>query len=122
MLTARDLRRVIYGACSDVHEFACTQTLPFARVKKLMKEQDDVKHVSAEAVFLVGKATVRCIPNPAAFLTCQSTPRLEQELLLQALTEQSEGNVQQTDRKTLLIKDMGALQPRHAAAMATPLT
>ena len=59
--------------------------LPFARIKNLMKLDDDVTIVSAESVFAITKTT---------------------ELFIKLITEQAFGQMQGQKRKTLMKKDL----------------
>jgi hypothetical protein len=57
--SAREVRRIF----SHVTR-AAAQQIPLARIKRAMKDATDVKAVSAEASYLVARATVRhgCVP------------------------------------------------------------
>jgi hypothetical protein len=44
----------------------CLQALPLARIKRMVKADEEVKAVSNEAIFLIAKATVRCCAQVCA--------------------------------------------------------
>lgn len=56
-------RYVLCCDCPAARGARAVQVLPLTRVKKLIKAEIDVKMASSEAIFLIGRATVRS-PTP----------------------------------------------------------
>jgi len=88
-------------------EEAAPASLPLARVKRIIRQDPEVKQVSAEAARLVGLATVRSQFAPPCARAAHARPPA-QELFLQSLTAGTHAVTAGSKRKTVRFADVGA--------------